>query len=90
VVRALGGRSRIPVRATFNGIPYRGSIVTMGGAEVLGVQSAIMAEAGLAPGDRLAVVLENDDEPREVDVPDDLARALRRSAVPRRFFESLS
>jgi hypothetical protein len=50
VVDALGGKGRIPVRATFNGVPYRGSIVTMGGAHVLGVTKAIMAEAGVAAG----------------------------------------
>jgi hypothetical protein len=90
VVRALGGRGRIPVKATFNGVPYRGSIVTMAGAAVLGVQKTIMAQAGVSAGDRLVVVLENDEEPREVEIPEELATALRRNAVARRYFESLS
>src|SRR6185295_2285349 len=79
VIEALGGRGRIPVTATFDGVPYRGSIVRMGGGAVLGVQKAIMAEAGVAVGDTLTVVVRNDDAPREVEVPDDLAEALRRS-----------
>jgi hypothetical protein len=90
VVDALGGSGRIAVRATFDGVPYRGSIVRMGGVSVLGVQKAIMAEAGVGPGDRLTVILENDDEPREVDVPQDLAKALRAAPAARRSFESLS
>ena len=79
VVEALGGKGRgIPVTATFDGVPYRGSIVRMGGGAVLGVQKAIMAEAGVSVGDTLTVVVRNDDAPREVEVPDDLAEALRR------------
>ena len=90
MIEALGGKGRIPVKATFDGVPYRGSIVRMGGASVLGVQKAIMVQAGAEPGDTLKVVVENDDEPRTVEVPADLASALRRNAVARRSFESLS
>ncbi|MGH8992875.1 MAG: DUF1905 domain-containing protein [Acidimicrobiia bacterium] len=39
LVAALGGKGRIPVRATFDGVDYRGSIVSMGagaGIERLG------------------------------------------------------
>jgi Domain of unknown function (DUF1905)/Bacteriocin-protection, YdeI or OmpD-Associated len=90
VVDALGGTGRIPVTATFDGVPYRGSIVRMGGDAVLGVQKAIMAEAGISVGDTLTVVVANDDAPREVDVPDDLEKALRRNAVARGSFDGLS
>lgn len=90
VVDALGGRGRIPVRATFDGVPYRGSIVRMGGGAVLGVQKAIMAEAGVAPGDTLTVVVRNDDAPREIGVPEDLGAAFRDNAVARGAFEGLS
>jgi Bacteriocin-protection, YdeI or OmpD-Associated/Domain of unknown function (DUF1905) len=31
VVAALGGKGRIPVNATFDGVPYRGSVVRMWG-----------------------------------------------------------
>jgi len=94
VIEALGGqgsgRSRIPVTATFDGIPYRGSIVRMGGGAVLGVQKAIMAEAGVSVGDTLTVVVRNDDAPREVEVPVDLAEALRGNDEARAVFEGLS
>jgi Domain of unknown function (DUF1905)/Bacteriocin-protection, YdeI or OmpD-Associated len=76
LVEALGGRGRIPVRATFNGVPYRGSIVPMGDGFVLGVTKAIMAEVRVRPGDRLDVAVELDDEPREVPLPEDLRSAL--------------
>jgi antitoxin component of MazEF toxin-antitoxin module len=90
VVEALGGKGRFPVTATFDGVPYRGSIVRMGGGAVLGVQKAIMAEAGVTVGDMLTIVVRNDEAAREVEVPDDLAEALARNDPARAAFEGLS
>jgi antitoxin component of MazEF toxin-antitoxin module len=90
VIATLGGKGRIPVTATFNGVPYRGSIVRMGESAVLGVQNAIMVEAGVSIGDTLAVLVENDDAPREVEVPPELAKALAKNASAREFFDRLS
>jgi len=90
VIEALGGKGRIPVTATFDGVPYRGWIVRMGGGAVLGVQKAIMAEAGVSVGDTLTVVIRNDDAPRKVEVPNDLAEALGRDDVARAAFDGLS
>jgi len=90
VVEALGGKGRIPITATFNGVPYPGSIVRMGGGAVLGVQKAIMAEAGVRVGDSITVVVRNDEGPRVVEVPVDLAEALARNGAARAAFEGLS
>jgi len=91
VVETLGGPGgRIPVTATFDGVPYRGSIVRMGNGSVLGVLKAIMTEAGVSVGDALTVVVRNDDAPREVEVPDDLAEALGRNEAARAAFDDLS
>jgi hypothetical protein len=90
VVEALGGKGRIPVTATFDGVPYRGSIVRMGGGAVLGVQKAIMAEAGVSVGDTLTVVVRNDETPRQVEVPEDLAEAFGQHDTARVVFEDLS
>jgi hypothetical protein len=90
VVEALGGKGRIPVTATFDGVPYRGSIVRMGGGAVLGVQKAIMAEAGVSLGDTLTVVVTNDEAPRQVEVPEDLAEAFGQNDAARVVFEGLS
>ena len=90
VVEALGGKGRIAVTAAFDGVPYRGSIVRMGDGAVLGVLKAIMAEAGVSVGDTLTVVVRNDDAPREVEVPDDLAEALARNDEVRAVFDGLS
>ncbi|MDP9302154.1 MAG: YdeI/OmpD-associated family protein [Actinomycetota bacterium] len=77
VVEGLGGKGRIPVRVTFDGVPYRGSIIRYRGVTMLGVTKAVMAATGASVGDTLDVVAENDDAPRDVDVPKDLAKALR-------------
>lgn len=53
----------------------------MGGGAVLGEQKAIMTATGVSVGHTLTVVVGNDDAQREVAVPDDLARALRKNAV---------
>ena len=75
--------------ATFDGVPYRGSIVRMGGGAVLGVQKAIMAEAGVSVGDTLTIVVHNDDAPGR-SVPYDLSEALRRNEAAGAAFEGLS
>lgn len=90
VVKALGGKGRIAVTATFNGVPYRGSIVRMGGVAVLGIQKAIMAQAGVSDGDTLRIEVSNDDAPREVELPEELAKALGRNRVAREAFDALS
>jgi uncharacterized protein YdeI (YjbR/CyaY-like superfamily) len=89
-VAALGGRGRIPVQARFNGVPYRGSIVKMGGVMMLGVTKAVMAEAGAGPGNVLDVVVENDEAPREVEVPPELTKALNRNRAARSVWDGLS
>lgn len=82
VVDALGGKSRIPVRATFDGIAYRGSVVSMGGTDkVLGLLKDIRTELGKAPGDEVHVTLEVDDAPRAIDLPDDLRTALEAAGL---------
>src|SRR6185436_15348531 len=89
VIEALGGKGRIPVTATFDGVPYRGSIVRMGGGAVLGVQKAIMAEAGVSVGDSLTVVVRNDEAPGGRGARR-LAEALARNDPARAAFEGLS
>ena len=90
VVEALGRAGRIPVRATFDGFPYRGSIVSMGGEDMaIGVLKDIRRSLGKKVGDEVLVTLERDDSPREFDVPEDLATALQAGGLTDAF-EKLS
>ncbi|MGX1762685.1 YdeI/OmpD-associated family protein [Nocardia brasiliensis] len=88
VSAALGG-GRIPVRATFDGIEYRGSIVDMGSGPCLGVLKAIRTQLGKGPGDTVLVTVARDGDERTIEVPDDLAAALHAAGL-RAAFDGLS
>jgi hypothetical protein len=86
---ALGGKGRIPVVASFDGVDYRGSVATMGGVRCLGMLKAIRDQLGKGPGDTVTVTLSPDPTERTVTVPDDLAAALA-DAGARTTFDRLS
>ena len=77
VQKVFGARGRVPVRGTINGYPYRSSIFTMGGETFMVVNKQMRAGAGVNAGDVVSVVMERDDEPRTIEPPADLARALK-------------
>lgn len=53
------GKGRVPVRATFDGTPYEGSIVRMGTpGYVLGLRKDIRRAIGKGPGDVVHVTIE--------------------------------
>lgn len=57
--RAVFGKGRVPVRATFDGTPYEGSIVRMGTpGYVLGLRKDIRRAIGKGPGDVVHVTIE--------------------------------
>jgi bifunctional DNA-binding transcriptional regulator/antitoxin component of YhaV-PrlF toxin-antitoxin module len=77
-VEEVFGAKRVPVKAVVNGAEYRGSIVRMGGKYVLGIPKAFREAAGIKAGDNIVVTLEKDSTERTVDVPADLAAALKK------------
>jgi hypothetical protein len=89
VVEELGVGKRPPVKVTINGYTYRSTVAVMGGRYMVGVAAEHRAAAGVAAGDTLEVTLELDAEPRTVDVPADLAKALK-AAKATDAFERLS
>lgn len=90
VSEVYGARGRVSIRATFDDHPYQGSIVPMGGMHILGLPKAIREAIGKSIGDRVRVVVQHDTEPRTVQVPDLLRRALVKDARAHRAFEALS
>lgn len=90
VVEGLGAGRRPPVRVTINGYTYRTTIAVMGGAYLIPLAAENRAGAGVAAGDDVEVDIELDTEPREVEVPADLAEALDRDAGVRRRFDASS
>ena len=88
--RALWGEARPPVAGTVNGVPVRSRLMVYGGVTVLGLTNAFRAEAGLAPGDVVEVVIDRDDAPREVELPDELRAALDGDEGASAAFDALS
>ncbi len=75
-VRAVFGKARAPVRGTVNGHPFRTTVATYGGRYFLGFRREIREAAGSTTAIGSAVVLELDDEPRTVEVPEELEAVL--------------
>jgi hypothetical protein len=88
--KALWGEARPPVAGTVNGVPFRSRLMVYGGQTVLGLTNAFRAEAGLAEGDEVEVVIDRDDAPREVEIPPALQAALDGDAKAREAFDALS
>ena len=89
-VRKVFGRARPPVRGTIAGVPFRSTPAVYGGVWFMVVPREVREAAGVEAGDRVRVVIEIDDQPREVDVPEELARALAADAAAGSAFDGLS
>lgn len=85
------GKKRVKVKASINGEPYRGSLVRMGTPDhMLLILKEIREKIGKSFGDEVEVTLEEDLEPREVDLPTDLRQALEANPASLAFFNQLS
>lgn len=87
---ALGAGKRPPVRVTIRGYTYRNTVAVMEGRYMISVSAEVREKAGVAGGEEVDVDLELDTEKREVEVPEDLAAALKRDPEACRFFDGLS
>jgi hypothetical protein len=90
IVEGFGAGRRPAVRVTIGGYTYRSTVAVMGGDFMVGVSAEVREQAGVAGGDEVDVGIERDTAPREVTVPPDLAKALKRDAAARKAFEGLS
>jgi Bacteriocin-protection, YdeI or OmpD-Associated/Domain of unknown function (DUF1905) len=84
------GKARAPVRGTVNGTEFRTTVAVYSGVALIGFNAKLRERAGIAIGDEVTVELELDDEPRTVDVPPPLRRALDDHAEAKAAFERLS
>ena len=86
----FGTKGKVPVKATFDGIAYTGSLTKYGYPQhTLHVPKAIRDQAGKTPGDTLDVVLWKDQSERTLEVPPAFAQLMNREGLLP-FFESLS
>jgi hypothetical protein len=90
VVKEFGTRGHVPVQTTFDGVPYRGSLMNCGMARhTLGVLKGVREKIGKGPGDAIDVVVWKDDAARSVEIPTEFARMLKKHGLLEEF-EKLS
>ena len=90
VIAALGTKKRVAVKATLNGYTYRTTVAPYNGVFMLPVAAEHRDAAGIKAGDEIEVTLAVDEEPRTVEVPDELAAALAQKPGAREAFDRLS
>jgi Domain of unknown function (DUF1905)/Bacteriocin-protection, YdeI or OmpD-Associated len=91
VQQVFGTRARVPVRGTINGFAFRSSIFPRGdGHHYMVVNKEVRAGAKVKGGDTVTVHMERDDEPRTIEPPADLQRALKANKTARAAWEKLS
>lgn len=75
-IEELGKGKKPAVFVNVNGYEYRSTVAVMGGEFMISFASAHRAASGIKAGDTISVTLRLDDQPREVELPDDLRAAL--------------
>lgn len=87
---AFGTKGKVPVHATFDGIPYTGSLIKYGFPQhTLGLLKAIREQLGKGPGDTVEVVVWKDESERKLEVPEPFLKLMKKEGLLP-FFESLS
>jgi hypothetical protein len=89
VVAKLGQGKKPKVVVSLKGYSYRSTVAVMGGKFMLPLAKEHRDKAGVKGGDKVEVTLEVDDAPREVEVPKDLAAALKKAGA-RAAFDKLA
>jgi Domain of unknown function (DUF1905)/Bacteriocin-protection, YdeI or OmpD-Associated len=85
------GKKKPKIKATIEGEPYRGTLVRMGGPHhVLIVLKEIRAKIGKGFGDEVEIELEEDLDPRQVEIPPDLLNSLEADPLALELFNRLS
>jgi Domain of unknown function (DUF1905)/Bacteriocin-protection, YdeI or OmpD-Associated len=75
------GAKRVKVRATFDGVNYRGSVVTMGGSALLGITKDIRRQIQKQPGDMVEVTIVKDVEERIIDLAKDVKQTFENAGI---------
>jgi hypothetical protein len=88
--KEFGTKGRVPVKASFDGVPYAGSLIKYGTpGHALPLLKALRAQIGKAPGDSVEVVVWKDEEVRTVEVPAQFEKLMSKEGLLP-FFERLS
>ena len=86
----FGTRGRVPIHATFDGVPYTGSLIKYGFPQhTLHLPKAIREQLGKAAGDTVEVVVWKDESERVLEVPEPFLKLMKKEGLLP-VFESLS
>ncbi len=80
-VEKVFGAKRVPVRVSINGAEYRSTIMKMSGKYMMAIPKFFREAANISAGERISVTMEKDTEKRTVEVPQDLADALKNAEL---------
>lgn len=91
VQEMFGVKGRVPIKAKFDGIDYRGSLCKMGSpAHILIVIKDIREQIGKSVGDSVRVELALDEDERTIELPEDVRRLIDANAAARQTWNSLA
>jgi hypothetical protein len=86
--KEFGTKGKVPVKATFNGVPYTGSLIKYGQPQhMLGLLKSIREQIGKGPGDTIDVTIEKDVVPRIVEIPAAFEKLLKKEGLLSAFQE---
>lgn len=88
-VESFGAGRSFPVRVTIGQVTEPARLSRMGGENLVGLSKAKREALGVEIGQQVEVRIELDAAPREVEVPEELARALQASGL-REAFDALA
>lgn len=89
-VEQVFGAKRVKVLVSFDGVPYRGSIVRMLNCYLVGVPQQIRKQIGKSGGDLIKVEIEKDEQERIAELPDTFVRKLEQEPEAKKYYDSLS
>jgi len=82
VEKEFGVKGRVPVQATFDGIPYAGSLMRCGAQQhMLGILKSIQEQTGKQIGDPIKVEIWKDEQERTVEIPPTFAALLKKEKL---------
>src|SRR5579863_6514004 len=82
VEKEFGTRGQVPVKITFDGVPYTGTMIKYGQPQhMLPLLKAIREQIGKGPGDIVIVTVERDNSARTVEVPPEFEKLLKKEKL---------
>ncbi len=90
ILEKLGAGKKPLVKVTLKGYSYRSAVGKMGGKFMISLSAENRNNAGVKGGDELEVSIEIDNEPRTVELPEDLRNAFDKNKKARAAFEKLA